>query len=129
MAEATRPIANTRVLEMATAASPFEPLWELVELPDWVGVGERVELKREEDEMLLPPLGRPEELEGREEGSEEGAGEVLLLPAAISAPVPQGMFEPSGWVFWGGGTLFPSWSVIVNLVVQYFTVEALQENS
>ena len=126
MAEATRPIANTRVLEMATAASPFEPLCELVELPVWDGAGERVELKREEDEMLLLPPGI---LEGREEGPEEDAGEVLLSPAAISAPRPQGMFEPSGWVFWGGGTLFPSWSVMVNLVVQYFVPEEEEENS
>ena len=128
--EATRPIVNTRVLEMAIAMSPFELFCELVELPVWVGVGVRVELKREDDGILLLLPGRPEEeLEGTEEGPEEESGEVLSSPAARSWPVPQEIAEPSGWTFWGGGTLFPLESVMVNLVVQYFSVEEEEVNS
>jgi hypothetical protein len=129
-AEATRPTANTRALEMATVISPFELVCELVEFPVWDGAGVRVELKREDDEMLLLPPGRPdEELEGREEGPEEELGKELLSPAAIRLPVPQPMGEPSGWVFSGAGTLFPFASVMVNLVVQYFWVEEEEANS
>lgn len=128
--EAMRPTANTRVLETATVMSPFEPPCELVELPVWDGAGVRVELKREDDKvLLLLPGRREEELGGREERPEEESGEVLLSPAAISWPVPQEIAEPSGWTVWDGGTLFPLGSVMVNLVVQYFSVEEEEENS
>lgn len=130
VAEATRPIVNTRVLEMATVMPPFKLLCELVELPLWVGAGVRVELKREDDKTLLLRPGRLEEgLEGGEEESEEESGKELLSPDAISVPVPQETFEPSGWVLLGGGTLFPFESVMANLVVQYFSVEEEEENS
>ena len=109
------------------AMSPFELLWELVVLTlVEVGTGVRVELKREDDDKMLLLLlllsGRPdEELGGAEERSEgeDPDGELPLL-TETSVPVPQGMFSPFGWVFSGGGVLFPFSSVMVNLVVQYF---------
>jgi len=131
----TRPAAKTRALGIATAASPFEEPWVLlVLLPVWVGVGVRVKLKREDDEngmLLLPGRPKVEEMGGREEGSvgEGSPGVELLSSPSRSIPVPQGILSPFGWAGSLGGVLLPFSSVMTNLVVQYFSVEAGEVNS
>ena len=87
----------------------------------------RVEVNREEDELLLSESVE-EELDGREElpEGEEGPDRVLL---SASLPVPQGILSPFGWAASVGGVLFPFSSVMVNLVVQYFSVEEEEVNS
>jgi hypothetical protein len=127
---ATRPTKNAATLGTATTKAPLELPWVL---PVWLGAGEPVELDFEEcdvETLLLLPL--PERLEDgpedREEGLEEG-GTDEEVPLLRRLPVPQGILSPLGWVVWSGGVLFPFWSVMVNLVVQYFSVEEAVLNS
>ena len=130
-AEATRPTKKAATLGTATTKPSLELPWVL---PVWLGEGLPVELEWEEGEvdiLLLLLWGRlEEEPEGWEEGpEEEDMAEELLLPLLRRLPVPQAMLSPFGWVVWGGGVLLPSWSVMVNLVVQYFWVEEEVLNS
>lgn len=89
-----------------------------------------VELEREkgDEEILLLPGRLEDGLEGREERPEEEDMGNELPPSRI-LPVPQGILSPFDWVGLVGGVLVPSWPVMVNLVVQYFTVEELELNS
>lgn len=58
----------------------------------------------------------------------------LVVPTVVveveltSAPVPQGMAEPSGWVLSAAGTMSFALSVIVNRPVQTLLLEAGEEN-
>jgi len=74
--------------------SPLVLFWELPVLTlVWVGAGERVEDKREDDDEILL-LPESVELEDREEPPDGDPGVVLLSPA--SEPVPQGILSPFG---------------------------------
>lgn len=53
---------------------------------------------------------------------------VVVEVELASAPVPQGMAEPSGWVLSAAGTMSVKLSVIVNLPVQTLLLEAEEEN-
>lgn len=64
--------------------------------------------------MFLPPVRY------------EGAG--TAVDGSVSAPVPQGIASPSGWVAFGGGVVAPDELAMANRPVHERFVEAGEEN-
>lgn len=71
-----------------------------------------VELEEESESLLLPLLELlPLLLEEEEEAP------FVVDTALVSLPVPHGMAEPSGCVFWGGDVVCPDAEAMVQRVV------------